>query len=80
MTDHTCLKGQVEKIKIVKLEAMPLVRFTLKTNEDSKENCLIKVHSLNFLYHVAEGKNIIIFGNRNKRNQVVVRKYHVNQD
>ena len=53
MTDHTYLKGQVEKIRIVELEAMPLVRFTLKTNEGSKENCLIKVNSLNFLYHVA---------------------------
>lgn len=80
MMDHTCLKGQVEKIKIVKLEEMPLVRFTLKTNQEEKENCLIKLHSLNFLYHVTEGESIVIFGKRNKRNQVVVRKYHVNHD
>lgn len=79
MTTGTCLKGQVEKIKIIKLEEKPLVRFTLTTEQAEKENCLIKTHSLNFLYQVAEGNAIVIFGERNQRNQFVVKKYHVNQ-
>lgn len=79
MNDRTYWKGQVEKIKVVKLEEKPLVRFTLKTDGEAKENCLIKTHSLNFLFHVAEGNSIVIYGQRNQRNQVVVKKYHVNQ-
>lgn len=77
MNDRTCLKGNVEKIKIVKLEETPLVRFTIETDHDERENCLIKTHSLNFLYQVNEGSSIVIYGTRNKRNQFVVKKYHV---
>lgn len=77
MDGKRCLKGQVEKIKILKLEEMPLVRFTL-TVSGKRENCLIKNHSLNFLFQVTEGKSIIIYGKRNKQNQFVVQKYHVN--
>lgn len=73
-----CLKGNVEKIKVLKLEEMPLVRFTLKTEGKDKENCLIKIHSLNFLFQVTEGKSIVIYGEKNQRNQFVVKKYHVN--
>lgn len=71
------LKGSVEKIKVLKLEEMPLVRFTLTTEEDVKENCLIKVHSLHFLFQVTEGKSIVVYGEKNKRNQLIVKKYHV---
>lgn len=74
-----CLKGSVEKIKVLKLEEMPLVRFTLTTENKSRENCLIKAHSLNFLFQVTEGNSIVIYGEKNKRNQFVVKKYHVNQ-
>ncbi|MDB6354223.1 hypothetical protein PH235_11695 [Trichococcus sp. K1Tr] len=42
-------------------------------------NCLIRAHSLDFLYQVTEGNAIVIYGRKNKRNQVVVQKYHVNQ-
>lgn len=77
MENEWCLKGQVEKIKILKLEEMPLVRFTLTRDQETKENCLIRQHSLNFLFHVTEGKSIIIYGKRNKKNQFVVHKYHV---
>lgn len=77
MDGKRCLKGQVEKIKILKLEEMPLVRFTL-TVSGERENCLIKNHSLNFLFQVTEGKSIIIYGKRNKQNQFVVQKYHIN--
>jgi hypothetical protein len=48
MIEKWCLKGQVDKIKVLKLEEMPLVRFTLVVDEEHKENCLIKHHSLNF--------------------------------
>ncbi|CZR06243.1 Hypothetical protein TR210_2301 [Trichococcus ilyis] len=82
MEKGICLKGSVEKIKIVKLEETPLIRFTLtvgKEDKEEKENCLIRAHSLDFLYQVTEGNAIVIYGRKNKRNQVVVQKYHVNQ-
>lgn len=77
MVKKWCLKGQVDKIKVLELEEMPLVRFTLVVDEEHKENCLIKHHSLNFLFQASEGKTVIIYGERNKRNQFVVKKYHV---
>lgn len=77
MKKGLCLKGSVEKIKVVKLEEMPLIRFTLMTPEEVKENCLIKTHSLQFLFQVTEGKSIVVYGEKNKRNQLVVKKYHV---
>ena len=77
MEKGTCLKGSVEKIKVLKLEEDPLIRFTLTVSNESKENCLIKADALNFLYLVTEGKTIVLFGTRNKRNQFVVQKYHV---
>ena len=82
MEKGICLKGSVEKIKIVKLEETPLIRFTLTVGKEEnveKENCLIRAHSLDFLYQVTEGNAIVIYGRKNKRNQVVVQKYHVNQ-
>lgn len=78
MVRSQCLQGSVEKIKIVKLESMPLVRFTLQLNGDGKENCLIRTHSLNFLFQVQEGSSVVIYGQKNERNQFVVKKYHVN--
>lgn len=82
MENGICLKGSVEKIKIVKLEETPLIRFTLTVDNEDKEdkqNCLIRAHSLDFLYQVTEGNAIVVYGRKNKRNQVVVQKYHVNQ-
>lgn len=80
MENGICLKGSVEKIKILKLEETPLIRFTLTVDKEEKQNCLIRAHSLDFLYQVSEGKAIVIYGRKNKRNQVVVQKYHVNQN
>lgn len=77
MEKGICLKGSVEKIKILKLEENPLIRFTLMVSNESKENCLIKANTLNFLYLVTEGKSIVLFGNKNKPNQFVVQKYHI---
>ncbi|MGB7365678.1 MAG: hypothetical protein WA887_05985 [Carnobacterium jeotgali] len=77
MEKGMCLKGSVEKIKVLKLEEAPLIRFTLTVNEAYKENCLIKSNALNFLYLVTEGKTIVLFGKRNKRNQFVVQKYYI---
>lgn len=77
MEKGTCLKGSVEKIKVLKLEEEPLIRFTLMVNNECKENCLIKANALDFLYLVTEGKTIVLFGNKNKRNQFVVQKYHI---
>lgn len=79
MGTRTCLKGNVEKIKVLKLQEMPLVRFTLTMEDKGKENCLIRIHSLNFLFQVTEGESIVIYGEKNRRNQFVVKKYHVNQ-
>ncbi|QIK51939.1 hypothetical protein G7058_07830 [Jeotgalibaca porci] len=78
MEGKWCLQGKVEKIKVLKLEEMPLVRFTLTDERETRENCLIKNHSLNFLFQVTEGKSIVIYGKRNNHNQFVVHKYHVN--
>ena len=79
MENGICLKGSVEKIKILKLEETPLIRFTLTVDKEEKQNCLIRAHSLDFLYQVTEGNAIVIYGRKNKRNQVVVQKYHVKQ-
>ena len=77
MEGKWCLQGKVEKIKVLKLEEMPLVRFTLTDERETRENCLIKNHSLNFLFQVTEGKSIVIYGKRINKIQFVVQKYHV---
>ncbi|MCF1684924.1 hypothetical protein LQF67_04910 [Tetragenococcus halophilus] len=66
------LKGKVTKIKVIKLSTHPLLHF--KVNNIS---CLIASHSLNFLYEVREGNNIVIAGNYNNKNQFVVKRYCV---
>lgn len=66
------LKGQVSKIKVLKLDESPLVRFTL-----DDVSCLIKIHSLNFMWEVDEGSEVVVCGEYNSRNQFVVRKYCV---
>lgn len=63
-------KGTVSKIKLLKLDASPLVRFSL-----DGISCLIRVHSLNFLWEVAEGSEVVVGGQFNSRKQFVVRKY-----
>mgnify|MGYP001018319275 CR=1 FL=1 len=65
-------KGTVSKIKVLKLDESPLVRFSL-----DDVSCLIRVHSLNFLWEVAEGSKVVVGGSYNTRNQFVVRKYCV---
>ncbi|MCM6931212.1 hypothetical protein NE261_05235 [Enterococcus italicus] len=65
-------KGKVAKIKILKLDESPLVRFSL-----DGVSCLIRVHSLNFLWEVAEGSEVVVCGEYNSRKQLVVRKYCV---
>jgi len=65
-------KGTVSKIKVLKLDASPLVRFSL-----DDVSCLIRAHSLNFLWEVEEGSEIVVGGSYNSRNQFVVRKYCV---
>lgn len=76
MEKQSCWSGEVEKIKMLTFEASPLVRFTL-TKDGTKEYCFIKKHSLNFLFDVTEGNSIVLYGKRNKRDQVVVTKYFV---
>lgn len=65
-------KGTVSKIKVLKLDESPLVRFSL-----DDVSCLIKIHSLNFMWEVAEGSEIVVGGEFNSRKQLVVRKYCV---
>jgi hypothetical protein len=68
------LIGKVSKIKILKMDNCPLVRFTLTTN-DRLVNCLIHFHSLSFLADVDDHAFIHIFGYFNGRKQFVVRQY-----
>lgn len=65
-------KGTVSKIKVLKLDESPLVRFSLDGT-----SCLIRVHSLNFMWEVAEGSEVVVGGQFNSRKQFVVRKYCV---
>lgn len=65
-------KGKVTKIKILKLDESPLVRFSL-----DGVSCLIRAHSLNFLWEVAEGSEVVVGGQFNSRKQFVVRRYCV---
>lgn len=64
--------GTVSKIRTLKLNARPLIRFTL-----DKVNCLIAAHSLNFLAEVDEGMKLYVKGYYNQRNQFVFRDYTV---
>ena len=64
--------GTVIKIRTLKLNARPLIRFTL-----DNVNCLIAAHSLNFLAEVDEGMKLYVKGYYNQRNQFVVRDYTV---
>lgn len=66
------INGKVSKIKVLKLDESPLVRFSL-----DDVSCLIHAHSLNFLWEVAEGSEIVVGGQFNSRKQFVVRKYCV---
>ena len=66
------INGKVSKIKVLKLDASPLIRFSL-----DDVSCLIKIHSLNFLWEVDEGSEIVVGGSYNSRKQFVVRKYCV---
>lgn len=66
------IDGKVSKIKVLKLDESPLVRFSL-----DDVSCLIRAHSLNFLWEVDEGSEIVVGGSYNNRKQLVVRKYCV---
>jgi len=66
------INGKVSKINVLKLDESPLVRFSL-----DDVSCLIKIHSLNFMWEVAEGSEIVVGGEFNSRKQLVVRKYCV---
>ncbi len=66
------INGKVSKIKVLKLDESPLVRFSL-----DGVSCLIRAHSLNFLWEVDEGSEIVVGGQFNSRKQFVVRKYCV---
>ena len=68
------LKGTVEKIKVLKLSMSPLVRFSV-----DGVSCLIASHSLNFMYEVAEGSEIVVGGIYNSRKQFIVKKYCVSK-
>lgn len=66
------MKGTVSKIRILKLATSPLVRFNL-----DDVNCLIALHSLQFLYEVSEDSEVVVAGHYNNRNQFVVKKFCV---
>ena len=73
----TNIIGQVSKIRMIKFDKQPLLRFTLTTEQSQMVNCLIAKHSLNFLADVKEGMRIVICGDFNKRGQFVVKQYSV---
>lgn len=66
------MKGVVLKIRVLKMSKTPLVRFSL-----DGMNCLIAVHSLNFLADFDEGMQIVVAGEYNDRKQFIVKKYSV---
>ena len=66
------IKGVVSKIKVLQLSASPLVRFSV-----DGVSCLIATHSLNFMYEVSEGSEVVVGGEYNSRKQFVVKKYCV---
>lgn len=66
------MNGIVTSIKILKFSERPLVFFKL-----DDINCLVALHSLNFLADVENGMRIAIGGEYNNRGQFVVRKYGV---
>lgn len=66
------INGKVSKIKVLKLDKSPLIRFSL-----DDVSCLIRAHSLNFMWEVEEGSEIVVGGTYNSRKQFVVRKYCV---
>lgn len=66
------IKGTVSKIKVVKLSESPLIRFSI-----GDVSCLIAKHSLNFLYDVQDGFEVVIGGRYNRRNQFVVKRFCV---
>jgi hypothetical protein len=66
------ISGKVSKIKVLKLDESPLVRFSL-----DDVSCLIKIHSLNFIWEVDEGSEVVVCGDFNSRKQFVVKKYCV---
>ncbi len=53
--------GTVSKIRTLKLNARPLIRFTL-----DNVNCLIAAHSLNFLAEVDEGMKLYVIFEKSK--------------
>lgn len=66
------IRGTVSKIRIIKMASSPLVYFRL-----GETNCLIALHSLNFLADAAEGAEMVVGGEFNSRNQFVCRRYTV---
>jgi hypothetical protein len=68
------LIGKVSKVKILKMDSCPLVRFTLTTS-DRLVHCLIHFHSLSFLADVDDNTSILVLGYFNGRKQFVVRQY-----
>ena len=64
--------GIVGKIRILQMSERPLIFFKL-----NNLNCLISLHSLNFLADVQEGMMITIAGIYNSKKQFVTRKYAV---
>lgn len=71
------LTGTVSKIRMIKFDEQPLIRFTLTVGQAQTVNCLIAKHSLNFLADVDEGMRITLYGEPNQRKQFVAKKYRV---
>lgn len=66
------LKGSAAKIKVLNLSEHPLVRFNC-----DHVNCLIVSHSLDFLFEVNEGDELVLGGYYNRKKQFVVKKFCV---
>lgn len=74
--EYISLKGTINStVKVVSFSPY-LVRFELKTDEQSY-NCLVAKDAFNFVYLAQEGARISIFGHFNKRHQLIVDKFHV---
>lgn len=66
------IKGTITRIKVLKLSPHTLVYFKV-----DGISCLIARDSLNFLYEAKENNQIVVCGQYNEKNQLVVKKYCV---
>ncbi|WP_424349354.1 hypothetical protein ACPBEH_00595 [Latilactobacillus sp. 5-91] len=73
---YVSLQGTISStIKVISF-APYLVRFTLQTTTQNY-NCLVAKDAFNLMYVAEQNARIAVFGRYNRKNQLIVDKYHV---